>query len=785
MGPERDGCLHRDEETQERRHRLHQMDYSVLAPLAIVMSECPLFRFESVPQMVRDPDRILCASLWQHYLVSTTQTFGTEKGVVFIFEHEKKLVHTVAYQKAVRNIHCFNACVAFTCEDTVVLYDIENESDTIHTSEQGVKCVQVNSADSSCATALAATSTEVLLLQNTWTYARVLLYSTRTGIEAIRVCGKYLAVQCTARVVLLSIASKEVLSEVGQRNLRVMTWIAPDMLGVGTNQTFQFLKVSAEGVLEGREELTQKCESPIAELAGFYLEFALALGTDRVLRLLETNGSCQALATDKWARIVSDTSLARSFFLVFESGMEKVTANSEAEKLQWFLDQFRFREAFNLMEKRKLPKEEIFNHCRAWLLHIVQHESEAECRDVCTELLDKETITPETLLQLIDEELPLLPLITEVPSSAITDRVAASVIAKLVQHSFEPLVIHCIGTWDPRFIQDEQIMEPVVSSSMNHAKVQLFLACNYISAALRVLFYLKSEDLFAALRAHQAGTEGFLKGLTREELAELVKIDRKAAIKLLGRTDYLDPEVVAREIPSEDRGKYLEKRWAKGMRRSPNTDSWLLEHRLKTNGDVLELINTSTLLDKERALELCVHYSHVRGQTLLLNRLGRGEEIKAVLSDHFEELVLYLKTRWDAEIWKHVLERPFSQNSHGALLSISHMQMENEGQADLCDALPDQSRMLRSVKELLTNMRQGESLKKQYFKAAVSSLSAEQTRSFKKLSRGVYVEAGYRCTFCSQPMTEFALFRRCGHHVHIECDIDEDCRFCEKSSARC
>jgi hypothetical protein len=447
------------------------------------------------------------------------------------------------------------------------------------------------------------------------------------------------------------------------------------------------------------------------------------------------------------------------------------------EKMDWLISHQKYQEAFEWVQSQHIDDFEIKRLYEKWLLHTFQTDTEAAGRQLCFHFLNTESISKKHVLEMICSNRVLLPLLTEVNSTDVTLEAASQLIPGLLQKADEQLLIFCLRNWDLALLHSDSLMQPLLLSDFMECKFELFLRRKQLEAAFDMLLNAKMRRIFRAFRDYPEDAIQYVASMSSRQISILCEIDAMAAVTLLASIEKVIQDRVLQALPDELQVIYAQRLQENGTKLTLKTELVLLKDSLRNESeDVLGFIHNSALRTSTLALELCQEYHHIEGQILILSRLGRTDDLLPLLKENIPEVVKYLQSYWNPQLCQELVAELIEESQLQFLLPLACIYPLN---LDFCDAIAPSCRAMMEVYTMLRSMKRYRGVSTHSLATVHLERSITQEQAYLSLRRGCFVETS-KCTFCKQEMKELGLFRRCEHHIHLECEIDENCRICER-----
>jgi len=545
---------------------------------------------------------------------------------------------------------------------------------------------------------------------------------------------------------------------------------------LATSRTYRYLHLSEPlpGEIEVSFDQVVHCSYEISHIASCYKQWIITYSPDRTLRVLSLEGKLE-LEVRKPGRVTASLN-SECFFVVADLEVVRVREITTQEKVDWLINRKSFHDALDLLRTQSSAPQTT-RLCKEWLQHTLSTETEAAARKLCCQLIDTGRISQKNVLELICADSLLLPLLTEIANTDVTLQEAHQLLPSLLQRGDEQLLIFCVRNWTLSLLNDDLLVQPLLCSALTETKFELFKRRGQLEAAFDMLLTAKLSRIFRALRDYPEDAANYMSKMNSRQIAVLCEIDTMEAIELLVGRDDMSQDRLLQILPVAVHLTYANRLLKEGKRRSTKVDLILLEEDLKRSSEeVVSFLHNSCLQVNLQALELCQRYSHIEGQILILSRLGRIGDLLPLLKADISIAVEYLQRHWDSALWQGLVAELEGDDRLQCLLQLAHT---HPSCLEICETIPSACTALPHFALMLSHMQQYKATHTHSLTASHHLLYRQQVQTAHSLRRGKVVSR-YLCAFCGLEIRELGLFRECGHHIHLECEIDENCRLCEK-----
>ena len=747
--------------------------------LAKSMTACPQFRYSLVAndlttKLREEEDWITCGFVAEQRLV-----MGTHNGLVHVLNLQTGVGFTLENHYAILDVHCSNQYLCYTGPSKLGLYDFDNESEVLdYDLEQGQWSRTVDLGDGGT-TVVVGTAEELFLLQKgLFRTSKVVLAKVSSQIHSLAVAFPLLGIANGTNATFLLLPQGSVLYQLKDTGKSSIIFLSQDKCAVITASSYQLLSIAR--LPTGYELVpirTCRLELDIRAVGGYQQECLLILTSDQTIRLLDVEGKTTFQGkTIRSGLLVSEISKeSDAFYIISKDEILKITTYSQAEKLNWYLENNFYDEALQFGQSAQYPKSDI----QARILHdLVSKRKSSDARLYLLNLIDQQTITWSKIVETYRNDPFLVCVCEDIPENAMTSEAAESILRKLIADREESVILRCFEKWPEKIAFKSRATEQeMLKSDMIQAKIRFALRKNLANVAMELLLNENSAHLFAVMELHSEAKRDFLRSLSAEKLQKITQIDSEKALKVYIENDWLDTDKVREGMEENLVFEYLSELWKGKKRRNPGSDLHLLRFMLQRKSPfVLDLLTNSTGLNRSRALEVCQEFCHMEGQIVLLQMLNRTEELIAVLKGNFEQGLEYLRRRNSEELWTAVINQGVTcEKQAKTLIPFLYSYAK---QTEVIDKLPE-GMYLQEVLRLFGSCRQ----QVEMTKSALGNLSTHIGKAHRDhmaaRKRGIYIEEHYLCSICGKTITEKCVFRRCSHHSHKSCN-DASCRACSR-----
>ena len=759
------------------------------------MEECPQFAQRPFAVQLRErlhesKDQILCASLGANLLVLSTQVLGTQKGQL----HFLDLINNEGtidgeFKSAILDVHCTsNKTCAFSQANKVGLVQDGNLSYTYELPNiWTVKAIHHHMDNR--AYLLAASQRQLWVLMTGKLYfGRVSttdIWEARPQtILALAVHLNYSAVLTNEDILVLDLPSGvstvsiplDRLPSPGPGDLFLTcAWVSPSTLVLATSHSYCYFHLEEPD----SEQTPIVCsEFNISKLGVSMKEFIVISTPERSLKIYNSNGKvvftlqngCNGILTTYWE--------CDSFYIITDREITQIGLISEKEQFEWYVSHQRYYEALDFSNAEGLSRDRAISFYSEWMKHTLITKNAKEAMDVCRILLNTDKIQEKELIDMLTADEVLVPLLTEVKGKEISLETASIILSYLLRKGEEQYLIFFIRNWPLHFITDSPLMNPLLSSPFLESKYELLIRRREFLAAFQVLLDAKMLRIFRVFEEFPAYVDEFIANMTVADMHKLLIIDSNGAINCLADRENVKQTLILSLLPEDMRLLYVKTLANRKKPLSLPSKLVLLEDFLVQNcQETMEFLANSRDLHSSVGLELCQKYQFIPGQILILSRLGRISDLLPLLKADIPAAVEYLKRNFNQELWEKLVEEMKGRKDGEGLMELAYVKgVDRDG---ICDAIDGSSVQTESVLSLLSNLHHYRAMYTHTTKSVQRGSLYLQYSLTSTSRQGKFIKS-YTCAYCLKAMEELGLFRKCGHHIHLECEIDEDCRLCER-----
>lgn len=745
------------------------------------MGDCPLFIQDPFASelrltLLKTQDQVLCSSLSPPYLV-----LGTQKGLIHTLNLlENKGTVEADYHSAILDVHCRKTRVALCQVNRVAIHTLGLGGGTSHSCELEGVCT-VRAVETAGGTYLVAASNSVIWLVDHFSYwsgvrKQVLRTFVSSPILSLAINHQVLVVLTALEVVLLALPTGSQIYQSKGSAFTSSTWVKPDLVVLANSRSYRYLHLteSIPGVIEvAIDQVIIHCAYEITSIAACNQKWIITYSPDRTLRVLSLKDKLE-FEMRKPGSVTACLDY-EYFFVVADLEVSRFRVATTQEQVDWLINHKNYEEALGLLQTQPSDTQ-IMRLCKEWLHDTLKNETEAAACKLCARLLEA-GVSQKNVLKLICEDSLLLPLLTEIVSADVTLQDAQQLLPSLLLRGDEHLLIFCVRNWTLSLLHNDILVQPLLRSSFTEAKFEVFKRREQMKAAFDMLLSAKLSRIFRALRDYQEDAVIYVSQMNAQQIAVLCEIDSMKAIDLLVGRDDMSQDWLLQILPVAMHVTYAERLLKEGKRRSTKVDLVLLEEVLKQNYEkVVSFLHNSCLQVNHQALELCKRYNHIEGQILILSRMDRIGDLLPLLKADISIAVEYLRHHWDSTLWQSLVAELQKDDRLPGLLQLAY---NHPSCFDICDIILPTCTARPHITPMLSHMQQYRALHTRSLAAAHQQLWQQQAYAASSMRRGKAV-SHYFCAFCDLEITELGLFRQCGHHIHLECEIDEKCRLCEK-----
>lgn len=743
------------------------------------MTACPQFRYSLVAndlttKLREEEDWITCGFVAEQRLV-----MGTYKGLVHVLNLQTGVGFTLENHYAIQDVHCSNQYLCYSGASKLGLYDFDNESEVLdYDVEQGQWSRTVDLGDGGT-TVVVGTAEELFLLQKgLFRTSKVVLAKVSSQVHSLAVAFPLLGIANGANATFLLLPQGSVLYQLKDTGKSSIIFLSPDKCAIITATSYQLLSISHSSA--GYELVPiRSCplDMDIMGVGGYQQDCVLILTSDQTIRLLDIEGKTTFQGkTIRSGLLVSEISKeSDAFYIISKDEILKITTYSQAEKLNWYLENNFYDEALQFGQSAQYPKSDIQSRI---LQDLVSKRKYSEARLYLLNLIDQQTIHWSKIIETYRNDPFLVSICEDIPESVMTSEAAESILRKLIVDKEETVILRCFDKWPERItFRSKATEQEMLKSDMTQAKIRFALRKNLAKVAMELLLNENSAQLFAVMELHSEAKKDFLRPLSAENLKKITQIDPERALKVYIESDWLDTDKAREGMEENQVFEYLSELWKGKKRRNPGSDLHLLRLMLQRQSPlVLDLLTNSTGLNRAKALEVCREFGHMEGQIVLLQMLNRTEELIAVLKGNFEQGLEYLRRRNSEELWTAVVTQGVSCEKQAKTM-VPFLYSYSK-QTEVIEKLPE-GQYLQEVLRLFESWKQ----QVEMTKSALGNLNLHIGKAHRDhmaaRKRGLYVEEHYLCSICGKTITDKCVFRRCFHNSHKSCN-DAYCRVCSR-----
>ena len=745
------------------------------------MGDCPQFTLKPIALelgslMQKDFDQVLCSSLNKTYLV-----LGTQRGRIHAFNlHENLGKEEANYTKPILDIHCGKTKVAICQENRVAIHTLGGGLSHICDIE-GVCTVRVvETAESTYL--VAANKIKIWIIEHYWrgVQKREIRNFTSSPIYTLVSQHQVLVVISFLEIVILGLPSGSEIYQTKSSGRINCAWVTPFSMVLATSQSYRYVDLSEPNPGQITVSFRQAIDTPfeIAYIASCNRKWIITLSPDKTLRVMNLEGKVEFDISGQrvWLTACVDYEYC---FAISDMEVKRLGHVTTLEQMDWLTSHHRYEEAHELLQTQHIDDFDIQRLFEKWLLHTFQTQTEVKGRQLCTHLLQTESISKKHVLEMICSNRDLLPLLTEVNITDVTLEAASQLIPSLLQKGDEQLLITCVRNWNLSLLHSDSLMQPLLLSDFTECKFELFLRRGQLEVAFEMLLNSKMRRIFRAFRDFAGPAIQYVSNMNSRQFTLLCEIDATEAIAYLVSIENLSQDRVLRALSEEMQVVYAQKLNTSRAKLTLKTELVLLKDILRNNlEEVLGILHNSALKTSTLALDLCQEYDHIEGQIFILSHLGRVEDLRPLLKANILDVVQYLQRYRDFQLSQELVTVLAEESQLQFLLPLA---CTYPFDSNVCDAISPSCRAMMEVHAMLHNMRRYRRISAYSLAVVHTERSFKQELTYLSLRRGRFVDT-LKCAFCKQEMKELGLFRRCGHHIHLECEIDQNCRICERES---
>ena len=749
------------------------------------MSECPLFRYsllakDLTAKLQQESDFITCCYLAEQRLVGLRQMMGTQKGLVHVLNLVSGVGFTLENQHSIVDVHCGSQWLSYSSPTSIGVYDFENEREILDYPIEHGKWVRTLDQMTGSSNVLVATSEELFILQIGWVRTtKVLLAKVSSEIHSLAVAFPLLALANGTNVTVLKLPEGVQIYQQKNAGKVTIVWVSREQCAFVTQGGVRVMAVdvSAEEEYSLKEVVHWEVGYELSSVTSFQQQWMVVLSPDKTVRMVNLTGNVEFMEKIGMAgKLASEpTKENDAFYIVSQQEILKITTYSQTEKMNWYLDNGKYSEALVFGESVQYPREEIQSRI---LQDLVSKRQHTEAKEYLLSLIAAKSISWELVLKKYSSDQFLTQVCLDVPAEAMTVEAADGILKRLVADGREDTILKCFAVWPKRILfRNDLTKRELMGSSMVAAKIEYALRQGLLTVALQLLLARNSARIFDVIETDLQATKDFLKSLSSSDFLDFFKIDGEKSIRICVEHDWLDTDRVRECLPPDTAFDYLFALWHQKRRRNPGSDLVLLRMMLTRHSpSVLDLVTTSTGLNRLQALEVCREFGHIEGQIVLLQVLNRTSELIEVLKGNFEQGLNYLQRRDNEELWTAVISQGVGSEAQAKMLIPFLTRYKH--QAQVVDRIPE-GQYLCEFRKLLWIARQTVAMHELAFEDIRKRTNWHSEEAVGMRKKGVYVEKPYLCSICGKRMVGATTFRPCGHHSHKACS-ETSCRGCRR-----